>query len=54
MSARSFPEAATVYQEWASRRLKLALEDASYAISTGQTLMDMGARLLQGKHKGKG
>jgi hypothetical protein len=52
-SARSFPEAATVYQEWASRQLKLAVEDASYAISTGQTLMDMGARLLQGEDKGK-
>jgi hypothetical protein len=53
-SARSFPEAATVYQEWASRQLKLAVEDASYAISTGQALMDMGARLLQGEDKGEG
>jgi hypothetical protein len=54
MSARSVPEATTVYQEWASRQLKLAVEDASYAISTGQTLMDMGARLLQGEDKRKG
>ncbi len=53
-SARSFPDAATVYQEWASRQLKLAVEDASYAISTGQALMDMGSRLLQGENKGKG
>jgi hypothetical protein len=53
-SARSFPDAATVYQEWASRQLKLAVEDASYAISTGQALMDMGSRLLQGEDKGKG
>jgi hypothetical protein len=47
-AARSFPEAATVYQEWASRQLKLAVEDASYAISTGEALMDMGSRLLEG------
>ena len=54
VSAVSFPDAATVYQEWASRQLKLAVEDASYAISTGQALMDMGSRLLQGEDKGKG
>jgi hypothetical protein len=53
-SARSFPDAATVYQEWASRQLKLAVEDASYAISTGEALMDMGSRLLEGEDKGKG
>jgi hypothetical protein len=53
-SARSFPDAATVYQEWASRQLKLAVEDASYAISTGEALMDMGSRLLEGQDKGKG
>jgi hypothetical protein len=53
-SARSFPEAATAYQEWASRQLKLAVEDASYAISTGQALMDMGARLFQDEDKDKG
>ena len=52
-SARSFPDAATVYQEWASRQLKLVVEDASYAISTGQALIDMGARLLQGEDKDK-
>jgi len=38
----------------ASRQLRLAVEDASYAISTGQALMDMGSRLLQGEDKGKG
>jgi hypothetical protein len=53
-SARSFLDAATVYQEWASRQLKLAVEDASYAISTGEALMGMGARLLQGEDKGEG
>jgi Phasin protein len=53
-SARSFPDAAAIYHEWASRQLKLAVEDASYAISTGQALMDMGSRLLQGEDKGKG
>jgi hypothetical protein len=53
-AARLFPDAAAVYQEWASRQLKLAVEDASYAIATGQALMDMGSRLLQGGDKGKG
>jgi hypothetical protein len=52
ISARSFPDAATVYQEWASRQLKFATEDASYVISTGQALMDMGSRLLRGEGKG--
>ena len=54
MVARSVPDAMTAYQEWASRQLKLAVEDASYAISTGEALMDMGARLLQGEDKGEG
>jgi len=53
-AARSFPDAAAIYQEWASRQLKLAVEDARYAISTGQALTDMGSRLLQGDDKGKG
>jgi Phasin protein len=53
-SARSFSDAAAVYQEWASRQLKLAVEDASYAISTGQALMDMASRLLRGEDKGEG
>ena len=53
-AARSFPDAASVYQEWASRQLKFAVEDARYAISTGQALTDMGSRLLQGGDKGKG
>jgi hypothetical protein len=53
-SARSFTAAAAVYQEWASRRLKLAVEDANYAISTGQALVDTGLRLLQGEDKDKG
>ncbi len=52
-SARSFPDAAIVYREWATRQLKLTAEDASYAISTGQALMAMGSRLLQGEGKGK-
>ena len=34
-AARSLPDTATIYQEWASRQLKLTAEDASYAISTG-------------------
>ena len=52
-AARSLPAAATIYQQWARRQLKLTVEDASYAISTGQALMDMGSRLLQGEDKSK-
>jgi hypothetical protein len=53
-SARSFSDATTIYQEWASRQLRLTVEDTNYAISTGQALMDMGSRLLQGEDKTKG
>jgi hypothetical protein len=53
-SARSFSDAAAIYQEWASRQLKLAVEDASYAISTGQALMDLGSRLLKAEDKDNG
>jgi hypothetical protein len=53
-SAHSFPDAAAVCQEWASQQLKLAVGDASYALSIGQALMDMGARLMRNEDKGKG
>jgi hypothetical protein len=53
-SVRSFSDAAAIYQEWASRQLKLAVEDASYAISTGQALMDLGSRLLKAEDKDNG
>jgi hypothetical protein len=51
-SARSFPEAASICQEWAGRRLKLASEDANYALSAGRSLMEVGARLMPGDGKG--
>ena len=51
-TARSFPEAANVCQEWASRRLKLASEDANYALSAGRSLLETGARLMPGEGKG--
>ena len=50
-AARSFPEAASVCQEWASRRLKLASEDANYALSQGRALMEAGAKLMPGEGK---
>jgi transketolase len=53
-STRSFPDAAAIYQEWASRQLKLTMENASYAISAGQALMELGSQLLKGEHKDKG
>jgi hypothetical protein len=51
-STRSIPDAAAVYQEWASQRMKLAAEDANYALSAARKLMDTPARLLQGEGKG--
>ena len=53
-AARSFPEAANVCQEWASRRLKLASEDANYALSAGRSLMEAGTRLMPGEKKDPG
>jgi hypothetical protein len=52
-SARSVPDAATVYQEWASQQLKLAVEDASYAISTGEALIGYGIATAGGRGQGQ-
>ena len=41
-AARSIPETATVCQEWASRRMNLATENAHHLLASGQKL----ARLL--------
>lgn len=51
-SARSLPDATTVCQEWAGQRMKLAAEDANYALTAGRTLIETGTRLLQSNGKG--
>ena len=45
-SARSIPEAATAYQEWASRHMEMAAEDAKRMFADGQKLAETGARLF--------
>jgi hypothetical protein len=44
-AARSFPETATAYQQWATRRMELAAEDARRLFADSQKLMETGARL---------
>ena len=45
-AARSIPEVATAYQEWAGRHLEMAAEDAKRIFADGQKLAETGARLL--------
>ena len=45
-AARSIPETTTVCQELATRRMKLASEDASYLLGEGQKIVQTGVRLL--------
>ena len=45
-AAHSIPETATVYQEWASRRMEMAAEDAKRLLADGQKFMETGTRLL--------
>jgi hypothetical protein len=46
VAARSIPEAATAWQDWASRSMQLNAEHASHLLADGQKLMETGARLL--------
>ena len=45
-AARSIPEAATAYQEWAQRHMEMAAEDGKRIVADGQKLAETGARLL--------
>jgi len=44
--ARSMPEVATVYQDWATRHMEMAAEDTKRIFDDGQKLAETGARLL--------
>jgi hypothetical protein len=46
--AHSIPETMTICQEWASRRMDLATEDAKHLLSYTQAFTETGARLLSG------
>jgi hypothetical protein len=45
-SARSVPETMTAYQEWASRRMQLAMEDSQRLFADSLKLAATGARLF--------
>ncbi len=45
-AARSIPEVATAYQEWASRHMEMATEDAKRIFADGQKIAQAGARLF--------
>ena len=45
-AARTIPEVATAYQEWASGQMEVAAEDAKRIFADGQKLAETGARLL--------
>lgn len=44
--ARSIPETATACQEWASRRMEMATEDAKHLLADTHKFMETGVRLL--------
>jgi hypothetical protein len=44
-SARSIPETMAAYQEWASRRMQLAVEDSQRLFADGLKFVETGARL---------
>lgn len=44
--ARSAPETATAYQEWATRRMQLVLEDGQRLFADSVKLMERSARLF--------
>lgn len=45
-SARSIPESATAYQEWAIRRAQMAVEDGQRLFTDNVKLMETAARLF--------
>lgn len=51
--ARSIPETATAYQEWASRRMQMALEDGQHLIADSFKLMETAARPFSNGAAGK-
>jgi hypothetical protein len=47
-AARSVPEVAAAYQEWATRQMEMAAEDGKRIFADAQKLAETGARLLSG------
>ena len=46
-AARAIPEVAMAYQEWASRQMEMAAEDAKRIFADGQKLAETGAFVVQ-------
>ena len=44
--AKSVPEAAIAYQDWASRRIQMFAEDGQRVLSDGQKLVEAGSKLF--------
>ena len=45
-AARSIPETATIYQEWANRRIELLSQDGTCLFTDTKKMMEAGARML--------
>jgi hypothetical protein len=45
-AARSVPDAAAVWQEWASRRMEMVVEDGKRLLANSQQFMETGGHLL--------
>ena len=45
-SARSVPETVTAYQEWASRRMQIALEDGQHLFADNIKMVETAARFF--------
>jgi Phasin protein len=53
-AVRSVPEVATAYQEWATRHMEMAAEDAKRILTDAQKLAETGAQLLSGGLRSNG
>jgi hypothetical protein len=46
IAARSIPDRAAVFQEWTSRRMEMASEDAKHLAADAQKFVAAGTRLM--------
>jgi hypothetical protein len=51
-AARSFPETATVCQEWTNRRIELLAQDGQRLFADTKKMMEAGARVLANGRSG--
>jgi hypothetical protein len=53
-AARSVPEVATAYQDWATQHMERAAEDAKHILAEAQKLAESGVQLLSRGFQGNG